>query len=761
MLRILANALIFSLIIAAAANAVTIDRVDISGTKRIVRERIKDLLVKEKTEFNTEIISESIKKLHATGFFMNISVDASVKNNLFVVTYIFQEVPLVAAIEFTGNENISAESMKEYLAFNVGEPLSYAKIVTTMNSIRAKYEKDRYYSMEIDYKIAYRNETSAAVIFNIKEGEVSRVYNIYFYGNDNISATELKNAMHTKEKDFWSKINSSGALMKELIEYDRILIQEEYMSRGFLYAQVGEPEPVFQSDKSKMNYIISIKEGQRFSVRSVKVSDVDSKLKQDNLTAAIRLKTDEPFNIRTYRRDVEALTKLYQDMGYAKTFVDAKIDENVELGLVDISYTVVPSSVYHINRIIFKGNLESKDNVLRREFDIAEGEKYSATLLDEAKRNLYSTGFYDMVDITEEYDDASSTADIIVRVNEKKQRTIDMQLAYSSANLFMMSLSFSYANLLGYGTTASITGQVSENTQKVVLSFSEPWFNDNPYSWGTRFQYSKRELVDEYDEYLLSAGFSVGHQPIKRWLYLNYGIRHEEYILEDVKTYVSKYVREQADNWSILNTFSVSATLESLNNRLDPSDGYSLGGSVAYSGVFLGANEGQVEAALRAKFFKQLPYEFVFGVNFNISQLWLTNDDEDGRLPVSKRYKLGGIDTVRGFSYRDISPMDEDGEAYGGNKMFLGNVELWRTLMQENMDIRGVVFFDIGQVYDVDEPFFYSKSDRLPKYSVGAGLRFYTPIGLMRLEYGYKLSKIQPGESEAKGRLEFSVGSMF
>jgi outer membrane protein insertion porin family len=760
MLRISVYSLILFLILAAAANAVTIDRVDISGTKRIVRERIKDILVKEKTEFNTEAISESIKKLHATGFFMNISVDASVKNNLFVVTYIFQEVPLVAAIEFTGNENLSADGMKEYVTFNVGAPLSYAKIFETMNSIRAKYEKDKYYSMEIDYKIAYRNETSAAVIFNITEGEISRVYNIYFYGNENISATELKNAMHTKEKDFWSKINSSGALIKELIEYDRYLIQEEYMSKGFLYAQIGEPEPVFQSDKSKMNYTISIKEGQQFSVGSVKVSDVDRKLKQDNLTAAIKLKTGEPFNMRTYRRDIQELTKIYQDMGYAKAMVDAKLDENAELGRVDVSYTVVPSSVYHINRIIFKGNLESKDNVLRREFDIAEGEKYSATLLDEAKRNLYSTGFYDMVEISEEFDDASSTTDIIVEVNEKKQRSINMQLAYSSAELFMVSLSFEYANLLGYGTKASVTGQWSENVQKIVLGFSEPWFNDNPYSWGTRFQYSKREFIDEYDEYLLSAGFNVGHQPIKRWLYVNYGIRHDEYEIKNVK-YVSKYYLEQADYLSILNTLSTSITLERLNNRLDPSNGYSIGGSVAYSGVFLGANEGQVEAGLRAKFFKQLPYKFVFGLNFNISQLWLTDDDEDGRLPISKRYFLGGIDTVRGFNYRDISPMDEDGDAYGGNKMFLGNVEIWRTLMEENMDIRGVIFFDIGQVYDVDEPFFYSKSDRLPKYSVGAGLRFYTPIGLMRLEYGYKLSKIQPGESEAKGRLEFSVGSMF
>jgi outer membrane protein insertion porin family len=105
--------------------------------------------------------------------------------------------------------------------------------------------------------------------------------------------------------------------------------------------------------------------------------------------------------------------------------------------------------------------------------------------------------------------------------------------------------------------------------------------------------------------------------------------------------------------------------------------------------------------------------------------------------------------------------MDDDEDYYGGNKKFQGNVELWRSLMEGNMDIRGVIFFDIGQVYDVNEPFFYSNSARLPKYSVGAGLRFYTPIGLMRLEYGYKLSKIQPGEDSSKGRLEFSVGSMF
>ncbi|MDR2401758.1 MAG: outer membrane protein assembly factor BamA [Deferribacteraceae bacterium] len=759
-MKILIYSFVFSLVLSVAAHAVTIDRVEISGTKRIVRERIESFLVKERTEFNPQAISDSIKKLHASGFFVNISVDASVRNNLFTVTYILQEVPLVAAIEFTGNENISAEGMKEYLTFHAGEPLNYKKLFETMKNIRDKYERDRYYSMDIDYKITYRNETSAVITFNIKEGEISRVYNIYFYGNENMPAAELKDAMHTKEKDFWSKLNSSGSLIKDLMEYDRILIQDTYMSKGYIQADIGEPEAVFQSDKSKMNYLIRIKEGPQFFVNSVKASDVDGKLKPAELIPIIKLKTGEPFNIRLYRSDIQELTKKYQDMGYAKTYVDANIGDNPDLKTVDITYTVVPSSLYHINRIVFKGNSRSKDNVLRREFDIAEGEKYNATLLEEAKRNLYSTGFYEMVQISEEYDDAASTADIIVEVQEKSNRSINMNFAYSSMDLFMLSLSFGYANLFGYGSTASLTGQWAENVQSLSLNFSEPWFNDNPYSWGTQFQYSKREYVDEYDEYSLSAGFSVGHQPIKRRLYLRYGISHSEYYIDNIQS-AAKYIREQAGRWSVLNTISTSLTLENLNNRLDPSDGYSLGGSVGYSGVFLGANEGLVEASVKAKYFKPLPYKFVFGVNFNIAQLWLTDEDEDGRLPISKRYFLGGINSVRGFGWRDISPLDEFGDPYGGNKMFLGNVELWRTLMDETMDIRGVIFFDIGQVYNVDEPFFYSETTRLPKYSVGAGLRFFTPIGIMRLEYGYKLSKIYPGEDPAKGRLEFSVGSMF
>ncbi|MDR2105436.1 MAG: outer membrane protein assembly factor BamA [Deferribacteraceae bacterium] len=761
MLRTLIFTLLFTLFLAATVHAVTIDRVEISGNKRIVRERIANLLVRERTEFNPQALSDSIKKLHATGFFINISVDAGVRNNLFVITYIFQEVPLVAAIEFTGNENISADGMQEFLTFRVGEPLSYRKLFAAMKNIRDKYERDKYFSMDIDYTITYRNETSAVVTFNIKEGEISRVYNIYFYGNDNISTVELKDNMHTKEKDFWSKINSSGALVKDLMEYDRLLIQDLYMSKGFLHAEVGEPEAVFQSDKSRMNYLIRIKEGSQFSVKSVKANDVDKILKVDNLTSSISLKVGEPFNIRTYRKDIQELTKKYQDMGYAKVYIDAKIDDNAALKTVDVTYTAIPNSIYHINRIIFTGNTLSKDNVLRREFDIAEGELYNATLLEEAKRNLYSTGFYELVEITEEYDDAAAIADVVVNVREKKNRSINMQLAYSSMDLFMISLSFGYANLFGYGSTASVTGQWAEYVQSAKLNFSDPWFNDTPYSWGTNLEYTKREYEDEYDEHWVSLGFSVGHQPIKRRLYVRHGITHDEYLIEKVKSYVANYIKEKDGYRSILNTLSTSVTLEKLNNRLDPSDGYSLGGSVGYSGVFLGANEGLVEASIRAKFFKPLPYKFVFGVNYSMAQLWITPEDEDGRLPISKRYFLGGINSVRGFGWRDISPVDENGDPYGGNKMFLGNVELWRTLMDENMDIRGVVFFDIGQVYDVHEEFFDSKSSLSPKYSIGAGLRFYTPIGLMRLEYGYKLSKIQPGEDSSRGRLEFSVGSMF
>ncbi|MDR2869039.1 MAG: outer membrane protein assembly factor BamA [Deferribacteraceae bacterium] len=742
---------ILILLLCSSALAVTIDRVDITGNKRVPEDRIRPYLVLAGSEFNPDVVSTSISQLHETGYFLEISVDASVVDNSFVVTYILQETPLIAAIRIEGRDKLSEQKILETIATKVSDPLNFTHIGSSMKAIQTLYDNEKLYNAKIGYELEYLSETSVNVIFTIEEGEPSKVYNIWFYGNANVSDTDLKAVMQTKEKDFWSVMNASGMLMRDMLEYDRELVRQHYLSLGYATVEVSEAQIDTQSDPARMNYLLRINEGQRYTISSVSFSDSLGKFSQEELASFTGLKVDQYFNATQYRQDILALTNKYTELGYAHANVEPMVQLNHDAGTVSIAYNITEGELYTINRIEFTGNHDSRDNVMRREFDIMEGDLYNSRLINEGRRNMMVTSFFTDVRISERPTDDGNAIDLIVDVDEAKNGSINFAMSYSSNDGMVGRIEFAQANLFGFGSTLKLFAemQLEGERQDYEISYTEPWIFDRPYSFNIS-GYSREREYTEYTQRSQGGAFGIGHQPIKRRLFLNYMISQETVDIYEIGPNASQYLLDEAGKTKII-ALTPSITYSNVNSNLDPSDGFKASLRFKYAGTFLGGDVDYMKLTGEASYFQPLPYSFGGVLHAEAGQMWAI---DDSRLPIDDRFFLGGIYSVRGYRNREISPKDANGYSYGGDKYYMFNAEMWRPIFSGTIDIRAVLFFDMGQVFDFDENF--ASAD--PRMAVGGGVRLFTPMGLLRLEMGYKLMQ---KEGEEPYEIEFAIGNVF
>ncbi|MDR2884565.1 MAG: outer membrane protein assembly factor BamA [Deferribacteraceae bacterium] len=750
-------ALLILLLFSSLSYAVTIDRVAISGNKRIPDSRIVPYLMTAGSEFDPVKINSTVKKLHETGYFSEINVDADVQGSEFVLTYMLQETPLIAFIDFNGNDKVTDETLMGLLAVEIGGALNLTQLGLTVKNIQDNYENEQYYNVKIDYTIQYRNENSVNLIFDIEEGKRSRVYNIWFYGNEKFSDDELKAVMQTQEKDFWSFMNSSGTVMRDKTELDRELLRQFYLSKGYAQVEIGEQEIAFQQDPARMNYLVRIKEGPKFTVSNIRFVNKDNEYTAAELEAATTLKAGGDFDVSAYQNDLRKLTDLYTERGYANANIDGQVLFEQVGNAVNITYNVEEGNIFKVNRIIFTGNEVTRDNVLRREFDISEGETYNSKLLQEGQANLYTTGYYELVNISERNADGDSK-DIIVDVKERKLGSLNLIISYSSAEELGGRFEVARANVFGFGSTARASAEFTEDRRDFVLGYDDPWVLDKPYSasfevYSRSYEYEDQyysQFTSEYDKTLVGGVVSVGHQPIKRRLFMRYALSHDEITISDVSDRTSEYVKRQ-EGFHIVNAFTPSISYSKLDNNIDPTNGLKMNLSTKFAGTVLGGDSDFIKLLVGGTYYKPIVNSFVGTLHVEGGQIWSLSDEP---LPIEERFVLGGMYSVRGFNSREISPKDSNGEPYGGNKYYQANLELWRPIFDGNLTIRGVMFLDIGQVYDEDQAIFSTP----PRKTLGAGIRFFTPMGLIRLEYGYKLDK---KEDEDQALWEFSIGSAF
>ncbi|TYB35634.1 MAG: outer membrane protein assembly factor BamA, partial [Flexistipes sinusarabici] len=514
----------------------------------------------------------------------------------------------------------------------------------------------------------------------------------------------------------------------------------------YIQAKVGKPEVIYDEDKTEITLIFRIQEGKQYHIGEIHFEGNEHRT-DEYLRKVITLKEGDLFKSEKFQKDIESLTKAFTKIGYAYANVNPSTSVNENTRKVNITYKIAENNQYYINKIKISGNTKTRDRVIRRQFDIVEKDKYDSLKIQQAKRHIENLNYFEQVKLVEDRVDNNSI-NLNLSVKEKSTGMFTIGAGYSTLDGVVGMVQVSQKNLLGYGYDLSVKTEFSSERSDYILNFTNQWLFDKPISFGFDL-YNYRRSYYEYTERSTGGAVRIGHPIIRRKLHMYYKLAYEKVEISSIDDDASRYIWEQEGKET---TVSITPKIvwNTLNHPVQPSKGNKSSLSVKYADKFFGGTTNFYKIEAKSTQYYPMWWKFVGMLNGEVGYGESLNND---RLPVDERYRLGGMHSVRGYDYGDISPVDEEGYEYGGNKYLLFNAELIFPL-SEAANLDGVVFFDAGQAYDSNEDFFSRDLQR----SIGGGFRWFSPIGPLRLEYGYRLNA---RDDDNGGRWDFSIGGTF
>lgn len=718
------------------------------GNKRIETDAIKGVI---KTEaggiYHPKTISEDLKAVYAMGYFDDVRIEAEDTTEGKVVTLKVKEKPTIKAILLKGNKIFEDDKIKESLNIKTGSILNFVLIQKNIERIESLYKGKNYHNVRVEYKIHEHDNNQADLEFIISEGTKAFIKNIIFEGNKVYSSKNLKKLMSTSEKSIFSWITSAGDLKREDLNQDIVKLSAFYHNNGFVKAKIGEPQVDIK--ESGIDIKIKIDEGPQFKVGKIKITG-DLIFPEGKLIEHIKINKEKYYNRQVLQSDILALTDLYSNEGYAYTDIVPEIDPDRDKLQVNINFVIDKGKQVYFEEIVIEGNTKTRDKVIRRELQVYEQELYSGAQLKKSMRNLRRLDFFKDVKINTLKGSSDDKMLLKIDVEEKPTGAFTFGAGYGNAEKVFLMGSISQKNLFGRGQTLSLNAQLGSVSTKYILSFTEPWLFDTPLSAGFDL-YNWKYDYDTYDKKSKGGAIRLGY-PVYEFtrVYFSYAVDQSD--ITNIQTDAPDAIKDMEGN-NISSSVTAALRYDSRDKVFNPTEGANHSFSIQYAG--LGGDIGFTKFNLETGWFIPLFRETVGSIH---AATGYVTQNSDKKLPVYERFNLGGINSLRGFKWEDLSPkkLNSDGilTEIGGNKFVQLNLEFIFPLIKD-AGVMGVLFFDTGDVYDNNENI---KPGKLRK-SIGGGIRWYSPMGPMRVEYGYILD---PVEGEGKGgKVEFTMGTVF
>jgi len=693
--------------------------------------------------YNPATLREDLKAIYSMGYFNDVQIDVTDgpkgKNVVFKVV----EKPTISAVTFTGTDKLSEEDVRG--AANIREHfiLNPAAVNAGAEAIKELYKSKGYYNTKVSTDISFPNDEGAVVAYTIDEGKKIYIKEISFEGNNAFDDDELRDQIETSEKGFFSWITASGLLEMDKIKQDAGKIVSFYNDNGYMEARIGEP--VIRQEEEWLYLTFNIEEGQRFKVGTV---DVSGDLLGDKSTFIdmLTIRDEEYVDRSAIREDVMAITDYYAEKGYA--FAEARpiMNKSASGNRVDITYQINKGELVYINRIIIKGNTRTRDNVIRREIRLAEGGVFNSKALRESSQALQRLQFFEEVNITPEPTIEPSKMNINIEVKERSTGTFSVGAGYSSVDEVIVMGSISENNFLGRGDQLQLSANIGGKSSRYNLGYTNPHLNDSELSWGADLFNTEREY-DDYTKNSVGGGLRLGYPLIEKWRIFG-SYTYTDTDLSDISDDASWVITESA-KVPITSAVEMSLVRDTRNKTFGATEGSKHMFSTQYAGGPFGGDAQFTKIEASTSWYFPLVWKTVLHLKGAAGQAF---ENENDKFPVYERFYLGGINTVRGFEYGKISPMN-DGDRIGGDQMWYTNVEIIFPIM-ESQGIQGITFFDSGQVYGDDD----ERSDDSPESAVGLGIRWLSPMGPISVVWGYNLD---PRDDEDSSVFDFSIGGTF
>ncbi|MDD5763297.1 MAG: outer membrane protein assembly factor BamA, partial [bacterium] len=623
------------------------------------------------------------------------------------------------------------------------------KVKESVTKLTEVCQNKGFIDASVEASVSEDSEGAIRVTFRVSEGPKLKIERIIVTGNRFHTTKAIRKAMDTSEKGFFSFISDSGAFKKDVLEMDVRKLEALYQNSGFLDSKISEP--VVARGRKGLIVTIRIFEGRQYRVGEIRFSG-ESGIPEETLRKTVKLGRGDLFNRETLLSDLLALTTIVNDNGYAQALVSPGVEKRKEYPVADVTYRFERGTKFRFGKVEISGNTKTLDRVVRYNLDVSDGRTYTATGLKTSKENLTRTSYFKDVKISTAPSTVPGEMDAKVEVQEGPTGTLSGGLGYSSLDKIFGVVQLSENNLFGRGWKASINSQFGARRTTYSIDFRDPHFLDSDFSL-LLSAYKTRVLYTDFERKATGGKAGLGYN-FTRFTNASLSFRADATRILQVGTAASQILLDEfARGLQHTRSLTFGVNRNTTDKFIDPSRGSVQSGSVEYAGGPLGGDSEFVKYFLNAKAFYPVTASTVFSWN----ALWAhaVPTVGGGEIPIFERFFLGGPYSIRGFRSRELSPKDPNtGEAIGGNKELIGNLEYVFPLVSE-IAFKGVVFFDVGNTWEQGK---WPWNGRQLRYAYGAGVRWYSPMGPLRFEWGWNL---KPGPNEAKRVMEFTIGTAF
>lgn len=727
---------------AQQAPPITIKELSVEGNRR-VQEAVILGRVQSKLggPFNPALLSEDLRGIFGLGFFDDVRMRVEDFEGGVRVVFVVSERPFVRDIDFTGNKKLSTNALQEKIDLKLGSVYNPVEVQRSREKLKEYYEEEGYFEAQISPEVEKFSDGDVRVAFVVNEGRRISIERIVIEGNEGVSAGDIKKVMVVQEREYFIL---RGTVQRQKLEEDIDRILALYNDHGFIQARVEAHDIVVDRERARVFITIRVVEGPRYHVDQITVTGV-TLLPESEVRRQLKFKKGDVFSRTALRESVNSIADLYSTIGRASADVTPRTEQIAADAKVNVVLEIVEGPVVYVERINISGNLRSEDKILRREIPMVEGDMFTLQKLTRARQRLINLGYFEMVNVASTPGSDKTKIVVNVEVTEKPTGIFSIGGGYSSADSFVGTIDLTQRNFLGKGYEASIRIRAGALTQQGVISFTDPWFLDRPLSAGVDVYSTLRAFTDyTYASTGAAVRFSHPFEEYWRW-HLGYRISRDS-IGHVADTVVSPVLLEQKGD-HLISVVSATINRDNRDNIQSPSRGGQFGVTVDVAG--LGGDFRFIKTVASASYFKPIWFGHILSGRIEGGHEFPWGSD--GKVPLFERFYLGGPNSLRGWKFRQVSPVDETGFAVGGTTEVLGSAE-YQIPLPFGLRIAG--FFDIGNVYAQGTRFDPSKL----RSDVGAGVRWLSPFGPLRLDYGVKLDR---HPTEDLGAFQFSVGSAF
>jgi outer membrane protein insertion porin family len=740
-----------------------------AASEALVRANIR---VKEDDAYNRNSIDDDIRNLYATGFFLNIQVIEERVPDGVQLLYRLQGKPKITDILLTGNKKYGSSRLRKKVTSKVGDPLDERKLFSDAQEIKKFYQKSGFPKTEVKYVLSIDERAGrGTVTFEITESPKVKIKVVTFPEATAFKQKKLRSVVKTRRHWMFSWLTQGGTLKDEQLEDDKDRLAEFYREAGYIDFELHDVK-IMERGPKKVEVRFVTTEGRQYKVGRVDIQG--NKLFPSNaIVAAIRMGPGQTFTPGGLSKDIEAIRDLYGARGHIDSRVFARKKPNTQTGAMDLVYEIEESDKAYIEKIDIKGNVKTKDRVIRRELSVAPGEVFDMVRVKRSRARIEGLGYFERVESQPEETDVPNRRNLVVSVAEKSTGNVTFGAGFSSVDSLLGFIEVTQGNFdlfnppwfMGGGQKMRLRAQLGTERQDYLLTFIEPWLAGRKLELSLDLYYRDLNFVsteDFYDERRI--GGRVG---LRRALGSDFLIGGISYTLEevgilDVSTNAPQQIQAE-EGERLVSKIGLSLTYDTRNSYLLPTKGQKTELLFQFAGGPFGGETDFYKWEIRhARYIRG----FLPGHILEIAVRGGVADTHGGAddVPLFDRWFLGGIDSLRGYEYRQVGPQ-ADGEALGGDTYWFGSIEYSVPVIDR---VRFAVFYDIGMVYQKPYSFdqTYSYLDAggnrifgdsgLYNDNWGLGLRLNLPIGPLRLDYGVPIHSSPLNDSS--GEFQFSVG---